>query len=239
MTRHRLLFASLLLLPGCVADRDLGSAESSTCTGTTGNTTRESWGDTDPPSAGGTGSTSGDSATSGLSSTATDGPNFPGTSSSGGEYTTACVDLELGSATGESVASGTTAGRRNDYTTMSCGVMDGGGFVGPDRSDAEDFVIAWSFPATGSYIVRTVESGTSIDAILGVAPANCDADVINCDDECAGSGTALVISGNEGDAVHILVEGFSEPGQFELSITPGDDPMCGSGTTGGGSSTGS
>lgn len=123
---------------------------------------------------------------------------------------------------------------------MSCGVADGGGgFVGPDRSDQEDFVIAWTFPATGSYVVKSA-ADAALDVVIGVAAASCDAVVDSCDDECFDAETALVLSGREGEQVHLIVEGFSEAGEFSLSIFEGADPQCESAgsSSGGESSTG-
>ncbi len=131
------------------------------------------------------------------------------------------MDHDLGTAIGANVHSATTEGASDDYALMACAKSGGGGgFVVDPPQDADDYVIAWTFPETGSYLVETT------DAVLGVAPANCEAEIDSCDDACFGPGTVLVLEGRAGDTVHLIVETIPDPEAFSLSIQPGSSPTC-------------
>ncbi|MGH1347669.1 MAG: hypothetical protein ACRBN8_39305 [Nannocystales bacterium] len=132
-----------------------------------------------------------------------------------------CVDHDLGSDVGSDVLQAVTSG--DDFTLMECVLADdGGGFVVDPPMDADDFVIVWTFPATGSFAISTVGS----DAAIGLAPPSCDARILECEDQCAGPAASLVITGEAGDSVFLVIETYEAPGQFSLSITAGAEDVC-------------
>lgn len=234
MKRTTLALVVLSLAHGCAQNRDFEGAGDPETESSTGGATTDL--QTSSGAATSTGSSGPLTATTSATTSATTAAEASSGSGSGSSTAADdCTDLDLGTTIGQNIITGTTVGRGNDYTTMSCGVAgDGGGFVGPDRSDQEDFVISWTFPSTGSYVVKSA-ADAELDVVIGVAAASCDASVDSCDDECFDAETALVLSGREGEQVHLIVEGFSEAGEFSLSIFEGDDPQC---ESGGSSSTG-
>jgi cysteine-rich repeat protein len=123
-----------------------------------------------------------------------------------------CDALSVGSATGDSVLTGTTAGRSNDESG-SCG-----GAAGADQK------VTFRAPETRSYTLTT--NGSSFDTVLYVRSASdgtCGGAQLGCDDD-GGSGTRSSVRVNlsAGQVVVIIIDGFGGgSGTWALNITPG------------------
>lgn len=118
-----------------------------------------------------------------------------------------CPEDDLGSATGNAVASGTTVGGDNDVGS-SCG----GDF-------ATDVAFSWVAPTTGTVTITT--TGSELDTVLAVFEGDsCDGAELDCDDDGGGSFTSSVSLGvTAGQAIVIVVDGFgSDSGSFVLNI---------------------
>lgn len=215
-----------------------------------------------PPSTSSTGPEPGSSTTDDETSS-TGGSD---SSSSGGEPTD-CVDEDIGSAVGDEVASGTNVGQGDDFQLRYCfgdwgpgptsgfGTGDTDSFGGTDSfgtgvgttggigttggwdPDGEDYVIEWTPPESGEYVIDTF--GSPMDTVLSVVPPKCGSNARICNDDCQSLESAVIYDATEGETVYIVVEGYSgEDGSFVLNITAGDELECSFGPgTGGGSTT--
>jgi len=116
-------------------------------------------------------------------------------------------DADLGTETGDSVASGSTAGEDDSYTSGECG-----------GSGAPDTFYRFAAPEDGCYTFDTESSG--YDTLLRLFDA-CEGTSLACDDD-GGSGTTSKITHpmEEGDEVFVVVDGFSSgsAGSYELDI---------------------
>jgi hypothetical protein len=123
----------------------------------------------------------------------------------------ACADLQLGSALGSAVASGTTVGKGNRY-----GICDG---------DGPDVTFGWSAPATATYRIDLCSSPNPFDSTLSVRNGSCAGEVLACnddDDDCGDSGASgVTVSLTVGQSVVITVDGFfdDDEGDYQLAIT--------------------
>jgi hypothetical protein len=121
-----------------------------------------------------------------------------------------CADMDLGSALGANVASGSTSGAGNDLT--SCGGM------GPELS------FAWVAPATASYTIDTCASDFTYDTVLSVHDGSCTGPSLACNsDACGLSGllSRVTVSLQQGQGVVIVVDGANivVGGNYQLAIT--------------------
>ena len=116
-------------------------------------------------------------------------------------------DVDLGSETGDAVASGSTAGEDDTYTYGECG-----------SSGGADIFYRFAAPEDGCYTFDTEAS--SYDTLLRLFDA-CEGVSLACDDD-GGSGVTSKITHpmEEGDEVFVVVDGYSggSSGSFELDI---------------------
>ena len=118
-----------------------------------------------------------------------------------------CPEDDLGSATGASVATGSTANGDNDL----------GGSCGGQSSN--DTVFSWSAPQTGTVTIDTF--GSQYDTVLYVASGTCEAPVeVECnDDEGTDLQSEVVVDVTAGETLLIVVDGFGrDDGRFVLNI---------------------
>jgi hypothetical protein len=107
-----------------------------------------------------------------------------------------CADVDLGSALGPRVATGTTASGRNQI-------------AGCEGGDGNEITHAWVAPASGRYVIDTCASDVFWDSVLYVREGGCDGETLACDhsgcdgptgfhgrivvDLAAGSGSVIVV----------------------------------------------
>jgi hypothetical protein len=116
-------------------------------------------------------------------------------------------DEDLGTETGDAVASGSTASDDDSYTYGECG-----GTGGKDR------IYRFEAPGDGCYTFDTNTS--SYDTLLRVLDA-CEGDSLDCDDDGGDSTRSLITMGmEEGQQVFVVVDGYSSSsaGDFVLNI---------------------
>ena len=118
-------------------------------------------------------------------------------------------DEDLGTRTGDAVASGSTSSETDDYTYGECG-----------GSGAKDRFFKFEAPEDGCYSFDT--EGSSYDTLLRVLDA-CEGTSIDCDDD-GGTGTLSLIDNvpmTGGDQVFVVVDGYSSSsaGSYTLNIS--------------------
>ncbi|MDP2305649.1 MAG: hypothetical protein Q8P18_06450 [Pseudomonadota bacterium] len=117
-----------------------------------------------------------------------------------------CWDTDIYDDLGPSVASGTAAGN------------DGNGSCG-GGSTADTFV-AWTAPATDTYMFDTV--GSAADTTLWVTSDTCDGTELACDDDTFGTDSQVSVALTRGDTV---VVGVEAAGSWVLNAWQGDCPQ--------------
>ncbi len=165
------------------------------------------------------------------------------------------MDEDIGDAVGEEVASGTNDGQGDDFslrycdgastststtdpTTVSTSGPDdtgggggattgvGGGTTGDFGDGGDDYVVSWTPPSSGPFVLDTFGSG--IDTVLSVVAPGCGAPAVDCNDDCDGFEAGLLYEATEGETVFIVIEGYSgRQGSFVLNIAEGEDLECG------------
>lgn len=124
----------------------------------------------------------------------------------------ACADQDLGSATGPSIATGSTRGKANNYT--GCG------------GDGNDVTLGWTAPAAGRYVVDLCASDQFWDSVLSVRDGSCTGAQLACSDDACGGFAGLqgrvTLTLTAGQHVVIVVDSVdpSDDGNYQLSITP-------------------
>jgi hypothetical protein len=116
-------------------------------------------------------------------------------------------DEDLGTATGDAVASGSTAFDDDSYTYGECG-----------SSGAKDRFYRFEAPEDGCYTFDTNTS--SYDTLLRILDA-CEGDSLACDDDGGDSYYSLITLGMEdGQEVFVVVDGYSSSswGDYVLNI---------------------
>lgn len=122
----------------------------------------------------------------------------------------ACPDEDIGSATGDAVATGSTASS-SDRLSGSCG-----------SSGGADHAMSWTAPADGTYTFDT--NGSSFDTVVHLHDATCAGSELDCDDD---GGTGLQSQTRatltSGQTIVIVVDGYSSTssGTFTLNIYEG------------------
>jgi hypothetical protein len=116
-------------------------------------------------------------------------------------------DEDLGTATGDAVASGSTTADDDTYTYGECG-----------SSGAKDRLYRFEAPEDGCYVFDT--EGSGYDTLLRLLDA-CEGISLDCDDD-GGTGTLSNITAPlaEGDQVFVVVDGYSSSsaGSYTLNI---------------------
>ncbi len=169
--------------------------------------------DTDPTDASTSGGSTGEASTSGESTAAAEESSSgspPMESSESGPPVLPCSDGDLGEATGNAVASGTTVGASNDLV-ISCG--SGGGV---------DDVYLWRAPSAGTYTFDL--SGSSYDTAMAIFDPDCDGSELACnDDVIAGVLTSSITMDLAADEqVLIAIEGYmGATGNYVLDVNEG------------------
>lgn len=136
------------------------------------------------------------------------GTTFGGTdfgTDGGTEGESACIEVDLGSATGLAVATGSNLGAGDDVAQPCAG------------TNGPEVVHAWTAPATTTWTFDTAGSG--YDTALTLR-SNCNLPAFACnDDDGPGLTSQIVVDLEAGDTVLIAVEGFSSStGDFVLNI---------------------
>lgn len=110
----------------------------------------------------------------------------------------------------------------------------GGSTTGGFDDSGDDYVVSWTPPSTGPFVLDTFGSG--IDTVLSVVAPKCGASRGDCNDDCDGLESGLIYEATEGETVYIVIEGYSgRQGSFVLNIAEGGDLECGGfGTSSGG-----
>jgi hypothetical protein len=125
----------------------------------------------------------------------------------GGPQIDVCPEDDLGSATGASVATGSTTGDDNDVAS-SCG----GDF-------ANDAAFTWVAPTTGNVTISN--TGSDFDTVLHVFAGNsCAGAELACDDDGGDFiDSSITLGVTMAQSIVIVVDGFgSDDGDFVLNI---------------------
>ena len=102
----------------------------------------------------------------------------------------------------------------------------GGGTTGDSGDSGDDYVVSWTPPGSGPFVIDTFGSG--IDTVLSVVAPECGASRGDCNDDCEGFESGLIYEATEGETVYIVIEGYSgRQGTFVLNIAEGDALECG------------
>jgi hypothetical protein len=119
-----------------------------------------------------------------------------------GDFT--CVDEDLGSATGNAVASGSTVGETNDQDP-SCAM-----------SSAPDVAFVWTALVGGTYTFDTV--GSSFDTVLFVRE-DCVGAELACNDDAVMLQSQVAVDLMAGQSVTVVVDGWgNSTGNYVLNI---------------------
>jgi len=121
-----------------------------------------------------------------------------------------CTGDYLGSATGDSVATGSTTLGASMYAP-SCGVS------GHDSPDASFF---WYPPSTGPYTFST--AGSDFDTVIAVYESDCSTELACNDDDYPESTSSVDLHVSSGTSYVIVVDGyyFYSEGSYVLNINP-------------------
>ena len=122
----------------------------------------------------------------------------------------ACADIDLGSALGPNVASGTTAGETDEFDRCS--------------GDGVDVSFGWFAPATGSFQIDLCASPGDFDATLSVRNGSCTGTELACDNSSCGGVSApprLTVDLTAGQAIVIVIDGdgSNDTGTYQLAVT--------------------
>ncbi len=249
--------ASVLLLAACDPAVS-GGDETGSTTGDPGTTTSIDPSTTGDPPATSSTTTPTPETSSSSSTTASESSSSSSTGEPGD-----CVDEDIESAVGAEVVTGSNVGLSDDFGLRFCdggvgstttagsetgvatsvgtvgtsGVGDTGdtfGTTGGSAGDGGDFVVSWTPPSSGPFVIDT--SGSDMDTVLTVVAPECGAMSSDCNDDCEGLRSGLIYEATEGETVYIVIEGYSgRRGSFVLNIAEGDALECdfGGSSTGG------
>jgi len=113
-----------------------------------------------------------------------------------------CADLDIGSTLGV-VASGTTFGQGDEIQPFCT------------AGNANEVVLSWTPPAAGVYSFDL--SGSDYDTIM-MLWADCGGPSLACNDDSVGVTSQITIPLAQGQAILIVIDGFDQNGNWELSI---------------------
>lgn len=123
-----------------------------------------------------------------------------------------CAQHALGSAVGDSVATGSTVGGTNRYQP-SC-----------TTSAGNDVQYAWTVPTAGTYVIDL--NGSDYDTQLAVLAA-CGGTELDCDDDSGDGTDSLVqLALTAGQQIIIDVDGHGDDGTYVLNIHPISTEVC-------------
>jgi hypothetical protein len=134
----------------------------------------------------------------------------------GGVCAVPVIDQDLGSATGNAVASGTTVGAGNDYASAAC----------QSSAGSADLAFYWEPPADGCYSISTEGSAIG-DTVLSVRRCTDNGSEACDDDGGTGNLSQLTIDVLASESFVIVVDGFgsSNNGNYVLNINPVACPL--------------
>jgi hypothetical protein len=140
-----------------------------------------------------------------------DGGGVGGGDPDGGASPLACADMDLGSALGPAVATGSTVGKRNDYRCRGLG-------------GSSDVAFGWTAPAAGRYTIDLCASDPTWDSALNIRDGSCAGPELACSDSdgCTFSfheRVTLTLAAQQ--HIVIIVDGIDtgEQGGYQLAIT--------------------
>lgn len=132
----------------------------------------------------------------------------------------ACVNEDLGSAVGENVLSGSTAGDDADLVLTCVFGDEKKGGVAPD------YIVSWTAPAAGDYTFSL--AGSDYDTGLGIIDGDCNGPELGCNDDCEDVESVVGLTVAADQVVLVAISGYGgRSGNFELSITAEVAPECG------------
>jgi hypothetical protein len=143
-------------------------------------------------------------------------------------YSGACPQLDLGSAVGEAIATGSTRGGDNDWGDCGSAPRDGSEDSGSSYAQAPDVSLEWVAPDAGTYTAHT--NGSRFDTLLTVMEGSCSGEVLDCDDDGGRNlNSAVVFEADAGQTYIFVIDGFgrSEDGDWEFSIEEGSPSWWG------------
>jgi hypothetical protein len=122
----------------------------------------------------------------------------------------ACADMNLGSALGPNVASGSVNNAGNQYQGCS--------------GDGNDVTFGWFAPAAGNYRIDLCGSQQSWDSVLSVRDGSCTGSSLACDDDSCGGAAGLqgrvTVTLTAGQGIVIIVDSLApQNGNYQLAIT--------------------
>lgn len=122
----------------------------------------------------------------------------------------ACADMNLGSALGPSVATGSIDNAGNQYSSCS--------------GDGNDLTFGWFAPATATYRIDLCGSDANWDSVLSIRNGSCTGASLACDDDSCGGGGGLqgrvTVNLTAGQGIVIIVDSlFPQNGNYQLAIT--------------------
>ena len=121
---------------------------------------------------------------------------------------------------------GSTFGGTDSFGETGFGTTSGFGTTGEWDPDGDDYVIEWTPPESGEYVIDTF--GSPMDTVLSVVPPRCGSSARLCNDDCQSLESGVIYDATEGETVYIVVEGYAgRDGSFVVNITPGSDLECG------------
>jgi hypothetical protein len=119
---------------------------------------------------------------------------------------------------GPAVATGTTAGGRNDFELLPLNAMCS------DAGATPDVAFSWIAPAAGTYTFDTL--GSAYDTVIGLVPDSCSG-LLGCNDDVVGGPlqSSVGYTAAVGERIYVVVTGFNaSAGAYQLNITP--PPTC-------------
>jgi len=127
-----------------------------------------------------------------------------------------CPEVEIGSAEGPAVATGSTTGQGNELTP-SCAT-----------SFSPDVAFGWTAPRTARYRFDTV--GSSFDTILYIQDGACMGPELACDNDRAAPASRIVRNVTAGTRLVLVVDGFRiSQGDYQLNIRAQEGRFCSDG----------
>lgn len=142
--------------------------------------------------------------------------------SSGTVYTGPCPQVDLGSAVGETISSGSTSGADNDWGECGEAAVDSSDDSGNSDGQAPDVSLVWVAPDSGVYTAHTNDS--DFDTLLTLIVGGCTGEVVECDDDGGRNlASAITFDATAGQAYVFIVDGYdrSEDGDWAFSIIEG------------------
>jgi hypothetical protein len=143
-------------------------------------------------------------------------------------YSGDCPQVDVGSAVGEDIASGSTAGGDDNWGWCGGEPTEGALDSASAGSSSPDVSLAWQAPASGEYTAYT--QGSRFDTTLTLIEGSCGGDVLECDDDGGRDlDSAITFDADEGQTYIFVLDGFGngDDGDWEFSIVEGGNPWRG------------